>query len=353
MKQINISSWKEFHLYDIFDIDSGTKLDKIKMKNENPTINFVGRANFNNGITTRVDEIKGIKPYKEGNLTLALGGSYLGACFIQTEPFYTSQNVVVLMPKEEISFYTKQFIASVIFKESQLHYKAFLDELNPHIKTDFVIKLPVDSEGKPDYQYMHKYIEKQYNQYNKNVDTFKEIKLLDKQKIDIQNWKSFKIKDIFKTEQKGKQLQVPTGYMISKKHIKEGNIPRITVSGVNNGITGYFDSDHKDFRVYENFISISFLGTVFYQQQKASLDMKVHCLQLKDRPLNLFLGLFLVTIIRESIQNSSYSDQISSTVVPNLDIMLPIDKEGNPDYQYMELYIKNKLKIYKNYFNKL
>ena len=52
-KPIDTSKWKKFHLYDgLFDIDMGTKLDKAKMSDINPSVNFVGRANANNGITT-------------------------------------------------------------------------------------------------------------------------------------------------------------------------------------------------------------------------------------------------------------------------------------------------------------
>ena len=156
--KIDIAKWGEFHLYDIFDIDSGSKMDKIAMKFDHPTINFVGRSGINNGVTAVVDEVEDYVPYKAGNLTLALGGAYLGSCFVQEKDFYTSQNVVVLIPKEDISFYSKEFICAVIFKEGNIHYKAFIDELNRHIKTDFVIKLPVDSYGKPNYGYMDKYM---------------------------------------------------------------------------------------------------------------------------------------------------------------------------------------------------
>ncbi len=159
-KKIDICEWKEFHLYDIFEIDPGSKMDRIAMKFNNPTINFVGRSGINNGVTAVVDRVESYEPYKAGNLTLALGGAYLGSCFIQEKDFYTSQNVVVLIPKENISFNAKQFICSVIFKEGNTHYKAFIDELNRHIKTDFSIFLPVDNKtGKPDYEYMDKYME--------------------------------------------------------------------------------------------------------------------------------------------------------------------------------------------------
>ena len=140
-------------MYDksLFSIDSGTKLDKVKMDTSVEEVAFVGRSNVNNGITACVKKIDGIEPYEKGNLTLALGGAYLGSCFVQPEDFYTSQNVVVLIPNKEMDFYAKQFIASAIFVESQNNYQAFIKELNAHIKRDFKIKLPIDKTGEPDW----------------------------------------------------------------------------------------------------------------------------------------------------------------------------------------------------------
>jgi hypothetical protein len=128
------------------------------MSQHRPEVNFIGRANKNNGITCRVDQIPNIQPYEAGNLTLSLGGEYLGSCFIQPEPFYTSQNVVVLKPKWKMPFSVKQFIATMIFKESRTYYKAFIDELNRHVKTDFSFYLPVNPDGSPNWQYMEDYM---------------------------------------------------------------------------------------------------------------------------------------------------------------------------------------------------
>ena len=171
-EKVDIASWKDFHLYDIFNIDSGTKLDKAKMDTTGDEICFVGRSGVNNGITQKVKRIEGLAPYNAGNLTLSLGGAYLGSCFVQEEPFYTSQNVVVLIPKENIGFYAKQFIATAIFKESQNNYKAFIKELNAFVKTTFSIKLPINGSGEIDYDFMESYMQKKYSkaeQYYKNL----------------------------------------------------------------------------------------------------------------------------------------------------------------------------------------
>lgn len=157
---IDVIGWQKFHLYDdcMFGIDMGTKMDKAKMTEINPIINFVGRANANNGIATCVDKVKDIEPYPEGYMTLSLGGEYLGSCFIQPKPFYTSQNVIVLIPNKHMTDNIKRFIATMIFKTSRSKYKAFVDELNRHIKTDFEIYLPVDANSEPNWQYMEDYM---------------------------------------------------------------------------------------------------------------------------------------------------------------------------------------------------
>ena len=91
-------------------------------------------------------------------MTISLGGEYLGSCFIQDKPFYTSQNVNVLIPKKEMSYYQKQYIATMVFREGRLHYKAFIDELNRHMKTDFTIPLPVKDDESIDWEYMESYM---------------------------------------------------------------------------------------------------------------------------------------------------------------------------------------------------
>lgn len=162
--KVDTSKWKRFNLYDdnLFEIFSGNKLDKKNMTSIEPSINFIGRSSLDNGVTEKVDRIENVEPYKSGDMTLALGGHYLGSCFIQKEPFYTSQNVNVLRAKNNISFNCKLFISTMIFKESQLYYKAFVNELNRHINKDFSILLPIDINGKPDWNYMENFIEYKY-----------------------------------------------------------------------------------------------------------------------------------------------------------------------------------------------
>ena len=107
-------------------------------------------------------------------MSLALGGSFLGACFIQQEPFYTAQNVGIFQEKEPLSSHTKLFISTLIRNECKIKYQAFGRELNSHFRKDFTLKLPVLMDGNnyvfdknkkysdkgyvPDWKFMENYI---------------------------------------------------------------------------------------------------------------------------------------------------------------------------------------------------
>ena len=140
--------WKTFFLHRIFHAEMGNGIDAIATTNDNPKYNYVSRDSNGNGVVGFVDEIEGETPFPAGAMSLALGGSYLGSCFIQKKPFYTAQNVAVLQEKIPLSDHVKLFIATVIRNECKIKYQAFGRELNAHYKKDFTIKLPVKHDEK-------------------------------------------------------------------------------------------------------------------------------------------------------------------------------------------------------------
>ena len=166
--------WKDFYLHKLFKVGMGNGIDAVITTSYNPKYNYVSRDSNGNGIVGFVDEIEGEEPFPAGAMSLALGGSFLGSCFVQKEPFYTAQNVGILQEKEPLSIYSKLFIATLIRNECKIKYQAFGRELNSHFRKDFTIKLPVktDSSGIiydenilysdegfiPDWEWMDSYI---------------------------------------------------------------------------------------------------------------------------------------------------------------------------------------------------
>ncbi len=175
IKELLVKKWKEFNIARLCKIDMGNKFDNDKMSYCSPTVNFVSRTANNNGVSDLVDEIPGVKPYPQNSVTVALGGS-IGSCFLQTKPFYTGQNVAVLLFDKTISNKSKLFLATVFMNECKYKFVAFGRELNVHIRNDFSLYLPIkchsdsrpvidssktysDDGYIPDWQFMEDYID--------------------------------------------------------------------------------------------------------------------------------------------------------------------------------------------------
>jgi len=146
--------------------------------------------------------------------------------------------------------------------------------------------------------------------------------------IEEKEYLVFNVEDVF---------ELFSGSLISNDKLKEGEIPRITATSNNNGITLFTDEvNDNNFRVYENFISISFLGNVFYQKNKVSLDMKIHGIKPKDTNLNRYIAHYLIPLIKNFSSKYSYGNQLSMRLLKRQRIMLPIKKDNSPDWVFME-----------------
>lgn len=101
-------------LNELFDIEYGNQLDLNKLTPHKNGVNFVSRSSKNLGVSSKVDRLSKIEPYKAGLITVTLGGTYLLSSFVQQEDFYTAQNVKVLTPKIELSEFQKFFYCYAI-----------------------------------------------------------------------------------------------------------------------------------------------------------------------------------------------------------------------------------------------
>lgn len=158
-------------------------------------------------------------------------------------------------------------------------------------------------------------------------------------------WGEFRIKDLFETFVGTNGLQTYTGAYVPRKDLISASTPRITVRETNNGIDSFSDSKNKNFKTYRNFISVSFMGSVFYHPYEASLDMKVHALIPKEFNLTKNLSMFIIRSLKNNTEFNSYGNQLSSTDLPNKKFLLPLYNKDKPNLQFMEDYIKQEQKV--------
>jgi len=143
--------WKPFLFSDLFNIKKGKRLTKANMKLG--TVPFIGATDSDNGITALV----GQSPIHEANtISVSYNGSVAEA-FFQPRPFWATDDVNVLYAKFDLTPEIALFITTIIRKEKyRFNYgrKWHLERMNKSM-----IKLPVDSNGEPDWDFMTKFIQ--------------------------------------------------------------------------------------------------------------------------------------------------------------------------------------------------
>jgi hypothetical protein len=145
------AAWRQYVLSDLFDIRKGQRLTKTNMTvGDTP---YVGASDTDNGITARV----GQSPIHEGGtISVSYNGSVAEA-FFQPQPYWATDDVNVLYPKGfELVPSVALFLCTTIRLEKyRFNYgrKWHLDRMR-----ESTIKLPADSQGKPDWVYMDSFV---------------------------------------------------------------------------------------------------------------------------------------------------------------------------------------------------
>ena len=147
-----MGDWQNFKIDQLFDINKGHRLTKANMIPGK--INYIGASADNNGVTHHI----GNKDYifNAGSITVTYNGS-VGQVFYQNEPFWATDDVNVLILKEDRSVNVKLFLMSCLRRSGKRY--GFTDKWTVSKMKEDVIKLPVDSTGHPDWGYMNNYVE--------------------------------------------------------------------------------------------------------------------------------------------------------------------------------------------------
>jgi hypothetical protein len=148
---LDMSSWREFALGELFTFVKGKRLTKEDML-EGET-NYLGAISENNGIRQRVDA-----PAIFGSncITVNYNGS-VGEAFYQSAPFWATDDVNVLYSNGwTLNKYIALFIATII-KANRYQFSYGRKWTMEKMKKS-AVKLPTTPQGLPDWLYMENYI---------------------------------------------------------------------------------------------------------------------------------------------------------------------------------------------------
>jgi len=304
-------------LSELFDLKYGVNLelyslDESEKREDGIFIPFVSRTENNNGVSAFVKYDNNIKPISANTLTVAAGGSVLST-FLQPYEYYSGRDLYYLIPKKQMT--ERELIYySICIKKNKYKY-SYGRQANKTLKNILV------PESIPD-RFLDLKIE------NLNKKTFLDNKV----SFQERRWNWFKISDLFEV----------TGTKTTKKEIIQesgvGIYPYVTTQATNNGVEGYYNlfTEKGNVMVIDSAVK----GFCSYQEQNFSASDHVEKLSPKFK-LNKFIGLFLQTIINLEQFRYSYGRKFNQIKIRATKIKLPVDKNGNPDWQFMEDYIKS------------
>ena len=326
---------KLVELKELFEVEYGVNLALNKLSINDQGIPFVSRTGQNNGVSARVEKIDGLKPNPPHTLSVAAGGSVL-ATFYQPEPYYSGRDLYYLVPKEKLSVKEMLIYSKII--NSNKHKYSYGRQANKTLRELLIpdrkeINILCNRFGIP-------------KQPSKEPSSYARISLADR------IWQWFLYEKVF---------DIKGGYYNKKPEASvNGPIPFIGATEYNNGVTSWHDikvidatskSGHGKNHSLEakifsggKYITVSNNGSVgyaFYQPNDFTCTHDVNPITTKNVEMNRYISMFISTLIRLERYRWAYGRKWRPIRMPMSKIKLPVDDNGEPDWQFMEDYIKS------------
>lgn len=334
MGKIDTSEWKEFRVGDLFDIHptKAYKCTNAELLDGGDT-NVVVNSAYDNGI----GGTSTFSPTENGNMITFSDTVDANTIFYQKSPFVGYPHVQGLYPVGKYqNAWTQgslQYFVTVFRERALAVGFDYGNKFRRDIAANLFVKLPTTPDGAPDWIYMESYMANLESKVAESLTLLQAAKDAEKKKVDMREWREFRVGELFDAALSKDDIQ--------PKVIVEGNTPLVSSGKENNGIIALIDN--KNARLWEaNTLTVDMFGKVFYQEQPyyavshgrvnilmPRMPMTKHCMQ--------FIG---CAIERVTTDKYAFSEMCTGTKLLKDVILLPKDKTGQPDWAYMEEYMR-------------
>jgi len=150
--------------------------------------------------------------------------------------------------------------------------------------------------------------------------------------LDDREWYAFLYNKVFDDIQRGKRLKTA--------HHTHGTTPYISSSAMCNGVDDFVGND-SSVRKFSDCLTVAnsgSVGTVFYHPYE--FVASDHVTELKSKRFNRYVYLFLSAMASRLTQKYNFNREINETRINREFILLPVDTSGEPDWKFMEDYIR-------------
>ena len=337
---LNTNDWKEYCVSRLFDI-SAPASRKMSEYSEGNTP-YVSSGATNNGIVSYLKP-KNKDDIERGNCITV--SPLDGASFYQKNNFLGrggAGSAISILRNDNLTEYNALFICSVL-RVSAYKYN-YSDALKGENLKNLMIKLPSvymkgnkdysDEEYVPDWGYMDSYMKNQINQSTSSVDNINNFES-PKHLIDVNNWKNYSITELF-------DLSLPKGDL-QVKQVSDGDTLLITPSAYNNGLLKRISSKSDSTLYDENAITVDMFGNAYFHEEKFFVTAHGHVNVLIPKfTINRYIGMYLATSIRAMfLDKYGFTEMCTLKILKSESLCLPRGRNGNPNWNYMESYMKS------------
>lgn len=328
MTKLDTKNWGTFIIGELFEVSRPAARSQAKyMEGDIP---FVASGNYNNGV------VKMCMPFPEEALDKrnCITVSPLdGSAFYQPVDFLGrggAGSTILILRNENINELNGLFLAAVL--RAALTKYSYADQLNSQTITLESIQLPVASNKEPNWHYMENYMETVLKETAANLDKLRGIDA-HKKKIDVSCWKEFVIKDIFPTI-----IKPPVLHARQVTEAEDG-IPYVVRTKFNNGIKCLVKKTETMKPSPAGVISFGAENaTFFYQPREFVSGRDIYYIDTQN--LSPETCKFLVACLQPIGRKYSYNFGLFPDLLKEEKIKLPAAITGEPDWKYMEEYMK-------------
>lgn len=341
---IDRSNWHWFRVGDLFPPQKCKCSNATELLEDGDEIAYIGAKKSGNGVMRYVKRVENL--VSRGNCIVFIGDGQgsVGYCLYQPVDFIGSTTLIAGY-NEHLNPYNAAFLVSILDKE-RFRY-SFGRKYKKEVVANTKIQLPAtkleNGECTPNWQYMEDFIKDRiFPQLPKKAQKVWLQKYdinpqkQERMKLNTDEWKEFCISDLF-------DVELTKGDIMAEK-VDEGEIPLISSGESNNGVVKYItkDGDGKAEMFPANTITLdmfchaNYQGVPYYAVGHGRVNILV-----PKFALNKFIGLFICTLINREVYRFSYGRAVYSSVAEKMIIKLPVTPSGDPDWQFMEDYIKS------------
>lgn len=336
---IDTSTWKEFRVGDLFDIHptKAYKLTNAQLLDDGD-YPVIANSAYNNGIVGYSTK----EPTEQGNMVTFSDTVDANTIFYQPNDFVGYPHVQGLYPliyTDKWNEYTYSFFVSVFRGSAISKGFDYGNKFRRDIAVDLIIKLPATSDGQPDWDYMESYMKAVMEESEKSIENLRKADDT-KHLIDVSGWGEFKLSDLFtKKTMKGypKKAEVydenENGYHIYGQNIGWQYPYKVLMD------EQYLHKvePNKPILAYASSVGeIGLINESFYRSGDNGAFQGLFPIGYHP---NLLQMQFVLSILKKEFEKFSYDTSMQNTM--DITFKLPVTSTGEPDWQYMEEYMRN------------